>query len=59
MIRNELTSCTARCQSAKNCCLPPNPCGGAEEESYDARLLSLKIPQKILKGGSHLCAPSY
>ena len=38
---------------------PRNPHGGAEEESYDPRQSGLRIPRKVIKGGSHLCAPNY
>jgi formylglycine-generating enzyme required for sulfatase activity len=41
------------------CCAPSNPGGGCEEGSYDPRLPEIKIPRKVLKGGSHLCAPCY
>ena len=30
-----------------------------EEESCDPRQPNIKIPRKVLKGGSHLCAPNY
>jgi sulfatase modifying factor 1 len=43
----------------KTCCIPKNPRGGSEAASYDARLPNIKIPRKVLKGGSHLCAPNY
>ena len=43
----------------KACCIPENPRGGREEGSYDPRLPNIKIPRKVLKGGSHLCAPNY
>ena len=36
-----------------------NPRGGREEASYDPCLPEIKIPRKVLKGGSHLCAPNY
>jgi formylglycine-generating enzyme required for sulfatase activity len=45
--------------SSGGCCVPRNPLGGAEAESCDARELPARIPRKVLKGGSHLCAPSY
>ena len=45
--------------AAKSCCIPRNPRGGAEADSYDARLPAITIPRKVLKGGSHLCAPNY
>jgi formylglycine-generating enzyme required for sulfatase activity len=46
-------------EAAKPCCVPQNPRGGREEDSYDACLPNIKIPRKVLKGGSHLCAPNY
>jgi formylglycine-generating enzyme len=45
--------------AAKNCCVPLNPRGGPESDSLDPRLPDIKIPRKVLKGGSHLCAPNY
>jgi sulfatase modifying factor 1 len=41
------------------CCAPRNPRGGAETESYDTCNPRIRIPRKVLKGGSHLCAPNY
>ena len=43
----------------KACCIPENPRGGLEAASYDPSLPNIKIPRKVLKGGSHLCAPNY
>lgn len=43
----------------KACCVPENPRGGPEANSYDPNQPNIKIPRKVLKGGSHLCAPSY
>ena len=43
----------------KPCCIPENPRGGPEAASYDPRLPKIRIPRKVLKGGSHLCAPNY
>jgi formylglycine-generating enzyme required for sulfatase activity len=43
----------------KSCCLPENPRGGREEGSFDALLPDIRIPRKVIKGGSHLCAPNY
>jgi formylglycine-generating enzyme required for sulfatase activity len=45
--------------ATKACCVPENPRGGFEEKSYDACQPQIKIPRKVLKGGSHLCAPNY
>jgi formylglycine-generating enzyme required for sulfatase activity len=41
------------------CCAPRNPTGGRLEDSLDPRQPEIAIPRKVLKGGSHLCAPSY
>jgi formylglycine-generating enzyme required for sulfatase activity len=43
----------------KACCIPENPRGGAEDDSYDPRAATTRIPRKVVKGGSHLCAPNY
>jgi sulfatase modifying factor 1 len=43
----------------KACCIPRDPRGGPEEQSYDACQPSVRIPRKVVKGGSHLCAPNY
>jgi formylglycine-generating enzyme required for sulfatase activity len=43
----------------KACCIPENPRGGSEAASYDPCQPNIKIPRKVLKGGSHLCAPNY
>ena len=43
----------------KACCIPINPRSGGEQASYDACQPEIEIPRKVLKGGSHLCAPNY
>jgi formylglycine-generating enzyme required for sulfatase activity len=43
----------------KACCIPENPRGGSEQGSYDSCQPAIRIPRKVLKGGSHLCAPNY
>jgi formylglycine-generating enzyme required for sulfatase activity len=45
--------------AGKACCIPHNPRGGPEAASYDPCLPEITIPRKVLKGGSHLCAPNY
>jgi formylglycine-generating enzyme required for sulfatase activity len=45
--------------AAKACCIPANPRGGAMEASYDPHLPDIRIARRVLKGGSHLCAPNY
>ncbi len=44
---------------AKACCVPTDPLGGARDESFDKAWPGLSTPRRVLKGGSHLCAPSY
>jgi formylglycine-generating enzyme required for sulfatase activity len=46
-------------EALKACCLPRNPRGGRPEDSYDPCAPHILIPRKVLKGGSHLCAPNY
>jgi len=43
----------------KPCCAVPNPRGGNVAGSYDPAQPQVRIPRKVLKGGSHLCAPNY
>ncbi|MBR1158631.1 formylglycine-generating enzyme family protein [Bradyrhizobium elkanii] len=43
----------------KACCIPQNPRGGSEHDSHDPALPLSRIPRKVIKGGSHLCAPNY
>jgi formylglycine-generating enzyme required for sulfatase activity len=38
---------------------PQRPCCAPREESYDPGEPEIRIPRKVLKGGSHLCAPNY
>jgi formylglycine-generating enzyme required for sulfatase activity len=45
-------------EAARPCCVPADPRGAAEQRSYDPQLPDIKIPRKVLKGGSHLCAPN-
>ena len=43
----------------KPCCTPRNPRGPSMEASFDAAQPAIRIPRKVVKGGSFLCAPSY
>jgi formylglycine-generating enzyme required for sulfatase activity len=45
--------------ASKPCCIPQNPRGGREDQSYDPCQPQIRIARKVLKGGSHLCAPNY
>jgi formylglycine-generating enzyme len=45
---------------AKSCCGPPaNPRIDSPEKSYDPGQPDIRIPRKVVKGGSYLCAPNY
>ena len=46
-------------EEIKACCIPRNPRGPNMEDSYDPNQPAIAIPRKVLKGGSHLCAPNY
>ena len=42
------------------CCAPAtNPRIHSPEKSYDPHQPQFRIPRKVVKGGSHLCAPNY
>jgi sulfatase modifying factor 1 len=43
----------------KPCCVPQNPRGPGIEASYDPSQPQFRIPRKVIKGGSYLCADSY
>lgn len=47
-------------RTAPSCCgQAHNPRGGVRERSIDNAVASIPIPRKVMKGGSHLCAPNY
>jgi formylglycine-generating enzyme len=50
---------TTETTAASACCGPARARLAAEAESYDPCMPEVRIPRKVLKGGSHLCAPSY
>jgi len=41
------------------CCAPRDPRGGSAEDSLDPRQPQFRVPRKVIKGGSFLCADSY
>jgi formylglycine-generating enzyme len=45
--------------AAKPCCIPVYPRNENPEHSFDSQLPEFKIPRKVVKGGSFLCAPNY
>ena len=46
-------------EAAKACCVPANPRGGERDKSLDPHMPGVLIPRRVIKGGSHLCAPNY
>jgi formylglycine-generating enzyme len=47
-------------EMAQACCGPAvNPRITSAEKSYDPRQPAFRIPRRVVKGGSHLCAPNY
>jgi formylglycine-generating enzyme required for sulfatase activity len=46
-------------ETGKACCGPPRARVGQEAESFEPGASQIRIPRKVMKGGSHLCAPSY
>ena len=49
----------AGADSVSPCCRPHNPRIEGREASYDFGQPGSDIPRRVIKGGSHLCAPSY
>jgi sulfatase modifying factor 1 len=43
----------------KPCCVPTNPRGPSIEGSYDPAQPQFRIPRRVIKGGSFLCADNY
>jgi formylglycine-generating enzyme len=46
-------------QIAHACCTIGNPRDGERDASHDPDQPGLPTPRKVMKGGSHLCAPNY
>jgi formylglycine-generating enzyme required for sulfatase activity len=44
---------------ASSCCTSNNPRGATREASLAPENAGPKIPRKVMKGGSYLCAPNY
>ncbi|MFT3756698.1 MAG: formylglycine-generating enzyme family protein [Pseudoxanthomonas sp.] len=46
--------------SERSCCAKPKPLRAAQaNESFDPLMPQLRIPRRVIKGGSHLCAENY
>lgn len=52
-------SCRHAVDPDSPCCAAANPRGSPVEGSYDPASPAIRIPRKVVKGGSFLCAPSY
>lgn len=52
------TPSALRGNAGPRCCAIANPRGARRQDSYDPEEAA-RIPRKVLKGGSHLCAESY
>ncbi|MDM9625232.1 formylglycine-generating enzyme family protein [Rhizobium sp. S152] len=50
---------TERHSSTPSCCKAQNPDFSPAEASFDPMQPKIRIARKVLKGGSHLCAPTY
>ena len=50
---------SARHPATKPCCGSASAKGGDREHSYDPLMPLIKIPRRVIKGGSFLCAPNY
>jgi formylglycine-generating enzyme required for sulfatase activity len=48
----------AHAETSHACCSLDNPRGGARDRSADPRDRA-RVPRRVMKGGSHLCAPNY
>jgi formylglycine-generating enzyme len=46
-------------RSERSCCVPRNPRATSWDESLVAGEPGANIPRRVIKGGSHLCAPNY
>ncbi len=45
---------------ARSCCAPEhNPGGGRRRDSFDPATPGVRVPRRVIKGGSHLCAANY
>ena len=49
----------ARADPPRAAACPPNPRGGARGAELRSAPAAFRIPRKVVKGGSHLCAPNY
>ncbi len=48
-----------RPRAVSPCCAPAGRPGSPPEASFDPATPEIRIPRKVIKGGSHLCTPQY
>ena len=48
-----------RFAEVSSCCVPRDPRGGRLEDSFDPAQPQFRMPRRVIKGGSFLCADSY
>jgi len=48
-----------RWADSAGCCVPRDPRGGTPQDSLDPGQPQFRVPRKVIKGGSFLCADSY
>ena len=46
-------------ETSEPCCVPQGHRGGTMEGSYDPAQPQFRVPRRVVKGGSFLCADSY
>jgi formylglycine-generating enzyme required for sulfatase activity len=46
-------------EATSPCCVPSNPRVSSPDHTYSAGQPGAHIPRRVIKGGSHLCAPNY
>jgi len=56
---NDWYSPSHKQEEQASCCGPSAPRSGTKAGSYDPQEPGVKIPRKVVKGGSHLCTPQY
>jgi formylglycine-generating enzyme len=55
----EAGAANPQAEATPACCIPERSFPTDEENSRDPNVIGVKIPRKVVKGGSHLCAPNY
>ena len=56
---NDWYTTAPRVGTASPCCAPAGRPGTPPEASFDPATPGIRIPRKVIKGGSHLCTPQY